>query len=100
MSDKSPRICPDCGSDTFFADNFERVRDEAFRLRKEFEHQAARHAVERAQWELQRFDNDEGRRGMQEKIQRQRKVINRLERRLRALSVKPYAQESGTEEAS
>lgn len=93
MTDKRPRICPDCGSDTFFADNFERVRDESFRLRREYEAQAARHAVERAQWELARFDTDEGRRGMQEKIQRQRRTINRLEERLRKAYVQPHAEE-------
>lgn len=89
-ADKAPRVCACCGSDTWFAQNFERIRDQGERIRKEYVRQGAAHAVERAEWQLKQFDHMEEHRGLHSKIQRQRGVIRRLEARLRKAGVLPH----------
>lgn len=91
MSVSDPRVCPECGSDTYFAQEFERMRDRCYRIKDEYERQAARFAVERAKWQLEQFENQEDRKGLQGKVHRQRQVINRLEKKLRKLGVAPHA---------
>lgn len=58
----------------------------------------ARHAVEMARERLKDFERDEDRKGLQRKVTEQRRVINRLEAKLRAREQAPYA-EQPTEKA-
>lgn len=90
MSVSDPRHCPECGSDTYFAQNFGRMRDKAARLEDEIRRMAARHAVEKANWELKEIEREVGIRFIQGKAHRQLLALNQLEKRLRDLGHKPY----------
>lgn len=93
-------VCPECGSNIYFAEHFPRVRDENFRLKAEIERQAAEHAVEKARWKVEEISREEERtfRGLRpnanrSKVERQTAVIRRLEQRLRDAGLMPYAEE-------
>lgn len=86
-----PEICPDCGSDTYKDRYFDRLSDKLARLEQEYRRQAAHHAVEHAKWELAEFDRQEDRKGLQRKVQEQRRTIKRLEAKVRKHGVQPYA---------
>jgi hypothetical protein len=85
-----PRVCPHCGSDTYFADNFERVRDRMHRLEKERERTAREHAVVVAKLELALFDKEDEHRWLQAKVKKQKRVIGQMAARLAAVGRKPY----------
>lgn len=91
MSVSEPRVCSECGSDTYFAQNFAEMRDKLQDLREDYKRQAAKHAVEKAQWRLDELDREGRYRFLQGKAHRQRLVINRLEAKLRRLGVTPHA---------
>lgn len=93
MSVSVPRICPECGSDTYFAQNFPRVRDENARLRQEIERLAANHAVEKARGLLKQIEQEENQKFNQRKVHVQRLAINRLEKKIRSLKARPYEAE-------
>lgn len=85
-------VCPECGTNEYHAKLWERYADEASRLRREYEHQAAKHAVEAATWRLQELERVEDRKGLQRKVRAQSGVIKDLEDKLRSLGVRPYSQ--------
>jgi hypothetical protein len=85
--------CPECGSNIYFAQNFERVRDHLHLVRQAFERQASEFAVERARWCLKELEELESRKSIHRKVQKQRAVIVRLENKLRALGKRPHEPE-------
>lgn len=87
-------ICQHCGVEPFAAHLADKYRRKYELLQREYEHQAARHAVEIARWKLQEFDRRDDRKGLQRKVSEQRRVIGRLEAKLRKMGAPPYA-ESG-----
>lgn len=67
------------------------MRDLGYRLREEMKRQAARFAIERAEFEMREIERQESHKALQAKTQRQRLAINKLEKKLRALKVQPHA---------
>ena len=94
--DERPRWCPECGTDTYFARNFDRVRDKSYAIEEQLRRMCASYGVDRANWELEKIDRDQNKRWLQRKVDSQRKVINRLENKLLSLKKQPYtADEEG-----
>lgn len=92
--DKRPRTCPECGSDTIWAREFDRIQDEKSTLYDRFKKVMAQHGVDRAQWELEKVHHEVKTRWLQQKVDSQRKALNRLENKLIELGRKPYQEES------
>lgn len=88
-----PTRCPHCDSNIYFAQNFERVRDHAQRIEKEYKLQASRHAVEVAKWNLKEIEREESMKFLQRKNHQQRLTILRLEDKLKKLKAIPYGEE-------
>lgn len=95
MSVPSPSRCEHCGSNRYFADNFERFRDRVSRLESEITLQAGRHAIEIATLKLQLLTQSADRAWAQSKVQSQRRHLNRLEKKLTELGQKPYERDAG-----
>jgi hypothetical protein len=84
------RQCPECGCDRWVARDAGRARDRAERTMEEAEKMAARAGVDYLRQKLARAEDRDHVSRLQRKIQRQARVIVRLEARLRALNAKPY----------
>lgn len=67
------------------------MRDQWYAAREEMKRQAARFAIERAEWELKEIERSEEHKFLQSKAHKQRLIINRLEKKLRAMKVQPHA---------
>ncbi len=93
MSVSEPRICPHCGSDTYFAQNFGRVRDKAAALELEMYRRTKQHAADILRLELAALDKANEHAWLQRKAHKQRLVINRLEAKLRKLGQVPHEPE-------
>lgn len=93
MSVSDPRHCPECGSDTYQAQGFERQLRRASRLQGELERQAMHHAAEVARLKILLMDAKEEKSWLQSKTHKQRLQLNRLEKKLRARGQQPYAKE-------
>lgn len=81
-----PRICPECGSDIYQASHYEDVvqaRDRHWRKNQE---QAIQ--ILQLQLEVEKLKDERRLRG--QKVERQRKVIKRLEDRLRSHGLFPH----------
>lgn len=85
-----PRVCEHCGSDTYKAENFDRVRDSLTKYRERCENLARRNGLLQVRLEISGADAVEERAGLQRKVNRQARVIRRLEDRLRKLGRKPH----------
>lgn len=72
-------ICPECGANEYFQDNWSRIVDENQRLRNEIERQAARSAVVEAKHRISELEREERQRWEQGKVLRQRERIKQLE---------------------
>lgn len=87
---ENERVCPHCGTDRYKAHRLDR-RENAMRARdREFEKVTSENGRLRAQVSLARAEGIEVRRGMQGKLNRQAKVIRRLERKLLELGQQPH----------
>lgn len=85
------RVCPHCGTDRYKAQRLDR-RENAMRARdREFDKLARENGVLLAQARVARAEGAEVRRGMQGKLNRQAKVIRRLEKKLLDLGQQPHA---------
>lgn len=84
------RVCPHCGTDRYKAARLDR-RENAMRARdREFTKVASENGVLRATVSIARAEGREVREGMQRKLNRQAKVIRRLEKRLLELGKQPH----------
>jgi len=84
-------VCECCGSNVYFAREFPRLRGENEALRHELERIHARMGVVEARQRIAEIEAKEKQRAEQSKAERQRRVIVRLEKKLRALGEgKPY----------
>lgn len=86
----SEGVCPNCGTDQRRRDLLEKVSLQYAELRYQFGKQAASHGRERALWQLQQLEHDEEKRWLQDKVRKQKKVITRLEQKLRNRNQPPY----------
>lgn len=86
------RVCPECGSDPWFSQEFPRVRDENHALRNRLVVSAKEHAAEKMLWDIERMEMEEWKRSNSRKVSRQTRVIRRLEKRLRELGAFPYGE--------
>lgn len=77
--DRLPPICPTCGSDTYKAKNFDRVRDQATFLRRELATAMAKLGIEQAERRLERWNRQKGHSYEQMKVHRQAQEIKRLQ---------------------
>lgn len=94
MSVSEPRVCPHCGSDTYFAQNFPRLVQKTAALEDQVRRMAAQHGVERANWQLEKIERANERTWLAQKAHKQRLVINKLEAKLRKLGKVPHAEDS------
>ncbi len=85
------RQCSECGCDRWVARDAERARDRAQRAMEEAERMAAKAGVDSLRQKLAHEEDRDRVSRLQRKIQRQARVIVRLEARLRALNTRPYA---------
>lgn len=90
MSDKRPRVCPECGSDTFQAQDYAKVVSERYEVYDRFKRRFAQHAMEQAQWEIDKIRLEDSTKSLQRKVASQRKALNRLENKLLKLKRQPY----------
>lgn len=93
MSDKRPRICPECGSDTYFAQNWGRLSAKLTATEEQIRRMAAAHGVQAANWELEKINREQVNRWLQQKVDSQRKALNRLENKMLKLGKQPYKDE-------
>ncbi|MFE2998690.1 hypothetical protein ACFXG4_27270 [Nocardia sp. NPDC059246] len=84
-------ICEHCGANSWAVEMADRYQDRSERLQREYERQAADHAVQAAQWRVKELHHAEAHHGFQRKVAKQRRTILRLEAKLRKLGVPPYA---------
>ncbi|WP_433568118.1 hypothetical protein ACQP1O_42960 (plasmid) [Nocardia sp. CA-151230] len=94
MSDSAGRqssVCEHCGCHPWTAKMADRYQERAELLKREYERQAAAHAVEAAQWRVKELEHAEAPKGFQRKIAEQSRTIRRLESKLRAAGIPPYA---------
>lgn len=84
------RQCPECGCDRWKHREAERSTDRRYQLERDAEKLAARNGVLSFQNASQEVSHREHMSRALRKIQRQARVIVRLEKRLRDLKVKPY----------
>lgn len=85
-----PRQCPECGCDRWQMRDAARKHEYALRMEREVNKLAARNGV--LSWQIKAKDEehrDHMGRALR-KIQRQARVIKRMEERLRALNARPY----------
>ena len=99
-SERQPRTCEACGSDTYMAAQTDRLRDARYRAEARAEKIARENGLLMAQVKWAREDNDDQIRGMQRKLRAQANVIRRLERRLRERGEQPHAGVDFTETVS
>lgn len=89
MADR-PRECPECGSDTWKAQDYDKLYKENWEIADRLKKMAAQHGLLSAQWELQKIRLEAGMKSLQQKCNRQRAALNRLENKLISLNKKPY----------
>lgn len=92
-SDQRPRICPECGSDIFKALDYDKVVSERSEVYDRFKRIFAQHAMEKAQWEIDKIRLEDSTKSLQRKVNAQRKALNRLENKILKLGKQPYASE-------
>lgn len=85
--------CPECGADDYVQKYYDKLCNEQLRVSKLYKDMRAHHGLREAEWELERISITEGMKSLQRKTQKQAKVINRLEEKLRALRQQPYKEE-------
>jgi hypothetical protein len=81
-----PRICPECGSDIYQASHYEdlaQARDRHWRKNQQ-------QAIEILRLKLEVAQLKDERRLRGQKVERQRRVIKRLEERLRSAGLRPH----------
>lgn len=84
------RVCPHCGTDRYKAQRLDR-REAAMRARDRAADKIAKeNGALRLQLAVAQEEGGEVRRGMQHKIQRQAKVIRRLEKKLLEAGKQPH----------
>lgn len=81
------RICPECGSDVYQASHYEDLL--LARDRHHRKNQAQALEILKLQLRVAELEDDRRYRG--QKVERQRKVIRRLEKRLKELGVQPHS---------
>jgi hypothetical protein len=72
--------CEHCGSNLYFAQNFPRVRDKAQYLQRELEKALALLAKEQAERKLERWERENEKSWLQQKVHRQTKVLEKFQR--------------------
>jgi hypothetical protein len=82
--------CPNCGSDPFFTEDYSRLLTDLTTVHNVNRKLGADNGMLRAQAEVDRLIGQDYVSSLQRKIQRQKRVINRLEDRLRTLGKPPY----------
>ena len=86
-----PRQCPECGADRWKMREAHRAYDRAQQLDRDVQKLAAKNGVLTYQIRAQEEAHKDRMSRALRKIQRQARVIVRLEARLRALKAQPYA---------
>lgn len=95
MTEENP-ICPSCGKHSRLEALQERAWERARRIEQEMIRQAAAHAAEKAHSWLELLRAREHGKYHQRKAARQSQVIQRLEKKLRAAGLMPYAKDTDT----
>ena len=81
-----PRICPECGSDVWKARDY----DSLLRARDRHHATNRQQAIEILALKLRVAELEERERDRGRKVQKQSRIIRRLEERLRAVGSRPY----------
>ena len=92
-TDKRPRVCPECGSDTFKAQDYDKAVSERYEVYDRFKRRFAQHAMEQAQWEIDKIRLEDATKSLQRKVNAQRKALNRLENKMLKLGKQPYKED-------
>lgn len=87
--------CPECGTDDYVQKYYDKLCNEQLEVSKRFKDMRAHHGLREAEWELKEISLVESMKSLQRKTQKQSKVINRLEEKLRALRQQPYKEDLG-----
>ncbi len=72
-------ICPSCGANDYFQDNWSRIVEENDRLRRELSLEAERHAATRVMHRIKELEADTRETWAQGKVARQREALRALE---------------------
>lgn len=84
------RMCPHCGTDRWKAERADKREARMTAIVRDRERLAAENGLLRANVILAEGEGREVRRALQRKVQRQAKVIRRLEKKLLALGQRPH----------
>lgn len=90
MTEQVPRQCPECGSDRWKMREADRNFDRRIQIERDVEKLAARNGVLEYRLKAQEQTHRDHTSRALRKINRQARVIKRLEERLRALNARPY----------
>lgn len=90
-------LCAECGSDIFKTIDYDKVVKEKNSISYWYKKICAEHALEKAEWRLEKIRLEEGAKYSQQKLRRQAKAIQKLEAKLKRLGQQPYKEE-GPEE--
>jgi hypothetical protein len=82
--------CKECGQNSFYAKDYERVLKYAERIEKRFESNAVERARREFRLELKIMELENAKRHFQRKAAKQGTVIARLEKKLRDMGAAPY----------
>lgn len=87
------KICPECGTHGTEKWYYDKILSENLEIGERFKSLNARHGREKAEWEIDRIRLTESMKWMQRKVNKQSRVITRLEEKLKKLNQKPYEEE-------
>lgn len=73
------RICEHCGSDTYFAENFDRLRDYNDRLSKQIVQERSRTAIAVASKDLKIMELEERMKWLQRKVAKQKDALRKIQ---------------------
>lgn len=86
-------VCETCGASEYKIRYYDHNLNELIELQSMYKKEAANHALQKAEWAIDRIKIVEGGRWLQRKVKKQADVIKRLEKKLLDVKVKPYAEE-------
>lgn len=87
------KICPECGTNGTEKWYYDQILKEKLEIGQTIRRMSAQHGVDKAVWEMDRISLTESMKWMQRKVNKQAKVITRLEEKLKKLNTQPYAEE-------
>lgn len=91
------RNCPECGSDPFKTQDYDKITREMNELSSRFKRALASHGLVRAEWDLKEIELTEGMKWLQRKAKKQAQTITKLEDKLKKFGEQPYKEESPEE---